>query len=40
VLTKQDRTKEALVKYDEPLNCAPNWMQLKKAREAVVKQKS
>ena len=40
VLTKQDRTKEALVKCDEPLNYAPNWKQLKKAREAAAKQKS
>lgn len=34
VLTKQDHTKEALVKYDEALKYAPNWKQLKEAREA------
>jgi predicted negative regulator of RcsB-dependent stress response len=40
VLVKQGHTKEALVKYDEALKYAPNWQQLKEAREAAAKQKS
>jgi hypothetical protein len=32
--------KEALVKYDEAIKYAPNWKQLKEAREAAPKQKS
>ena len=40
VLAKQGKTKDALVKYDEALKYAPNWKQLKEAREAVAKQKS
>jgi tetratricopeptide (TPR) repeat protein len=40
VLAKQDKTKEALAKYDEALKFAPNWKQLKEARDAVAKQKS
>ena len=40
VLVKQGKTKEALAKYDEALKYAPNWKQLKEAREAVAKQKS
>jgi hypothetical protein len=39
VLTKQHQTREALDIYDQPLKYAPNWKQLKQAREAVVKQK-
>jgi hypothetical protein len=30
----------ALAKYDEALKYAPNWKQLKEAREATAKQKS
>jgi predicted negative regulator of RcsB-dependent stress response len=37
VLVKQDKTKEALVKYDDALKYAPNWKQLKEAREALAK---
>jgi predicted Zn-dependent protease len=40
VLVKQGKIKEALVKYDEALKYAPNWKQLKEAREALAKQKS
>jgi hypothetical protein len=40
MLVKQGHTKEALVKYDEALKYAPNWNQLKEAREAAAKQKS
>jgi tetratricopeptide (TPR) repeat protein len=40
VLVKQGTTKDALVKYDEALKFAPNWKQLKDAREAAAKQKS
>jgi tetratricopeptide (TPR) repeat protein len=39
VLLKQGNTKDALAKYDEALKYAPNWKQLKEAREALVKQK-
>jgi len=39
VLVKQGNAKDALVKYDEALKYAPNWKQLKEAREALVKQK-
>jgi Flp pilus assembly protein TadD len=35
VLAKQGKTKEALVKYDEALKYAPNWKQLKEARDAA-----
>jgi tetratricopeptide (TPR) repeat protein len=40
VLMKQGNAKEALVKYDEALKYAPNWKQLKEAREAAAKLKS
>ena len=40
VLVKQGQVKEVLTKYDEALKYAPNWKQLKEAREAAVKQKS
>jgi tetratricopeptide (TPR) repeat protein len=40
VLAKQGNTKEALVKYDAALKFAPNWTQLKEAREAVSNPKS
>jgi hypothetical protein len=36
---KQGKIKDALVKYDEALKYAPNWKQLKDAREAVARQK-
>jgi hypothetical protein len=38
VLVKQGKTKGSLVKYDDALKYAPNWKQLKEAREAVAKQ--
>jgi predicted TPR repeat methyltransferase len=38
VLMKQGHTKDAVVKYDEALKYAPNWKQLKDAREALTKQ--
>jgi tetratricopeptide (TPR) repeat protein len=38
VLAKQGHTKEALAKYDAALKYAPNWKQLKDAREALTKQ--
>jgi Flp pilus assembly protein TadD len=40
VLAKQEYTKDALAKYDQALKYAPNWKQLKEAREATAKQKS
>jgi len=40
VLVKQGNIKGALAKYDEALRYAPNWKQLKEAREALAKQKS
>jgi tetratricopeptide (TPR) repeat protein len=40
VLVKQGKTEDALAKYDEALKYAPNWKQLKDAREAIAKQKS
>ena len=40
VLAKQGTRKEALVKYDEALKYAPNWKQLKEARDAAPTQKS
>jgi tetratricopeptide (TPR) repeat protein len=39
VLLKQGNAREALAKYDEALEYAPNWTQLKEAREAAAKQK-
>jgi predicted negative regulator of RcsB-dependent stress response len=40
VLVKQGNKKEALAKYDEALHYAPNWKELKVAREALAKQKN
>jgi hypothetical protein len=40
VLVKQGHTKEAITKYDEGLKYAPNWKQLKEAREAAAKLKT
>jgi Tetratricopeptide repeat len=40
VLAKQGNSKDALAKYDEALKYAPNWKQLKEAREALAKQKA
>jgi tetratricopeptide (TPR) repeat protein len=40
VLAQQGKIKDALAKYDQALKYAPNWKQLKKAREAAAKQKS
>jgi tetratricopeptide (TPR) repeat protein len=40
VLVKQGRPEEALTKYDEALEYAPNWKELKEAREAAAKQKT
>jgi tetratricopeptide (TPR) repeat protein len=37
VLMKQGKTKESLVKYDEALKYAPNWKELREAREALAK---
>jgi hypothetical protein len=37
---KQNNAKEALIKYDEALGYAPNWKQLKDAREAAAKLKT
>jgi len=39
LLAKQGKTKDALAKYDEALKYAPDWKQLKEARDAVAKQK-
>ena len=40
VLVQQGKIKDALGKYDEALKYAPNWKQLKDAREALAKQKA
>jgi tetratricopeptide (TPR) repeat protein len=40
VLATQGKTKQVLAKYDEALKFAPNWKQLKEARQALAKQKS
>ena len=40
VLAKQGNAKDALVKYDEALKYAPNWKQLKEARESAAKLKT
>jgi len=40
VLMKQNQPKDALAKYDEALQYAPNWKQLKEAREAAAKLKT
>jgi hypothetical protein len=37
---KQGKSKYALAKYDEALKYAPNWPQLKEAREALAKQEA
>jgi hypothetical protein len=37
VLARESRTQQALEKYDQALKLAPNWTQLKDAREALVK---
>jgi hypothetical protein len=39
-LVKQGHAKEALVKYDEAVKYAPNWKQLKDARETAAKLKN
>jgi tetratricopeptide (TPR) repeat protein len=38
LLAKQGNAKDALAKYDEALQYAPNWKELKAAREALTKQ--
>jgi tetratricopeptide (TPR) repeat protein len=38
VLAKQRHTRQALVKYNAALKYAPNWQQLKDARDALAKQ--
>ena len=40
VLAREGRTKEALATYDRALKLAPNWTQLKDAREALAKQRT
>ena len=40
MLVKQGHAKEALAKYDAALKYAPNWKQLKEARETLAKQKT
>jgi tetratricopeptide (TPR) repeat protein len=40
VLMKQGKIEEVLAKYNEALQYAPNWKQLKEARTAAVKQKT
>jgi len=40
VLVKRGNIKDALAKYDEALKYAPNWKQLKEARDATAKQKT
>jgi tetratricopeptide (TPR) repeat protein len=37
-LARQGQVKAALAKFDEALECAPNWKELKAAREAVANQ--
>ena len=37
LLTKQGRPISALAKHDEALKCAPNWKELRQAREALAK---
>jgi tetratricopeptide (TPR) repeat protein len=39
-LARQGQAKGALAKFDEALEYAPNWKELKEAREAVAKQKT
>jgi hypothetical protein len=38
VLVKQGKSNDALAKYAEALQYAPNWKQFKEAREAAAKQ--
>ena len=38
--SRQGKPTEALAKYDEALKYAPNWKQLKEAREAMAKKSS
>jgi tetratricopeptide (TPR) repeat protein len=38
LLAKQSKTRDPLAKYDEALKYAPNWAELKEAREAAAKQ--
>jgi tetratricopeptide (TPR) repeat protein len=40
ILAKQGHAKKALAKYDEALEYAPNWKQLKEARKQLAKQKT
>jgi hypothetical protein len=40
VIMKQNSAKDTLANYDETLKYAPNWKQLKKAREAAAKVKT
>jgi len=40
VLAKHGKIKDAIAKYDEALKFAPNWKQLKEAREAAAMQKT
>jgi len=40
VLLKMGKTKDALAKYDQALEYAPNWQQLKQARETAAKHNS
>ena len=37
-LARQGQAKAALAKFDQALECAPNWKELRQARQAVVKQ--
>jgi tetratricopeptide (TPR) repeat protein len=37
-LARQGHAKAALAKFDEALECAPNWKELREAREAAAKQ--
>jgi tetratricopeptide (TPR) repeat protein len=39
-LAHQGKTKAAIAKFDEALEYAPNWKELKAARQAVAKRKS
>jgi len=39
-LANQGKTKDALAKYEEALKYAPNWKQLKEAREVLANQKT
>jgi tetratricopeptide (TPR) repeat protein len=39
-LEHQGKSKAALAKYDEALKYAPNWTQLKEAREFAARQRS